>query len=286
MSAFENFVHFLQGTMETPTNFGVFHICCWIAVIAASVLLVLFFRNSDDRFIRKMLLGIWIVLVVLEIYKQLVFSMTVTDGVATWKYQWYAFPFQFCATPIYVLPFIVFLKDGKLRDTFIVFFACFTFFAGFVVMIYPNDVFTPMIGINVHTMIHHGAQVAVGIMLAARYRDKLVLRNLLGSFAIFAAFCAVATVLNEVVYAALQANGMDDSFNMFYFSRHYDCHLPILSDVCRALKGVNELFCDIVFPIIYIVGFCGVSALFFGIEKGIAVLAHRFAHAKAEETEE
>ena len=286
MSVFENFVQFLQGTMETPPSFGIFHICCVVAVIAAAVLLSYFFRNSDDKLIRRILLGVWITLTVLEIYKQLVFSMSVTDGVAAWHYQWYSFPFQLCSTPLYVLPFIVFLKDSKIRDAFIIFFAGFAFFGGLVVMIYPNDVFTPMIGINIQTMVHHGAQVAIGIMLAVRYREKLVLRNLLGSFVIFLGFCAIATVLNEVVYAALQASGSGEVFNMFYFSRHFDCHLPILADVCKALKGVSELFCDIVFPVIYVVGFCGVSALFFGIEKGITVLVRRLAPAKAKETEE
>ena len=118
MNAFEKILHFLQGSMKIPTNFGIFHICCWIAVILATVALVYFFRKAEDKSIRRFVLIVWVVLVVLELYKQLALSMTVVDGVATWKYCWYAFPFQFCSTPLYVMPFIAFLKDGKLRDTF------------------------------------------------------------------------------------------------------------------------------------------------------------------------
>ena len=268
--------------MDIPQSFGVFHTCCLIAVILATVLLVYFFKDAEDKTIRRIVLGVWILLVVFEIYKQLAFAMTVENGVADWRYKWYVFPFQFCDTPLYIMPFIAFLKDSKIRDAFIVFFACFTFFAGIVVMIYPNDVFSSTIGFNIQTMVHHGAQVAIGIMLAARYRSKLVLRNLLWSFVIFVGFCVVAITLNEIIYAVISANAIDDTFNMFYFSRHYGCHLPILADVYNAFLGVSKIFCDVFFPVVYIVGFSAVSALFFGIEKGVVTLARRISSKNEE----
>lgn len=266
MSFFEKFLHLLQVTMEKPTNYGLFHLCFLALIAIVTALLIVFFKNGKEKNVRRLLFGVWITLVCLEIYKQLVFSMNVENGVATWSYQWYAFPFQFCSTPLYALPFIVFLKDGWLRRSFIAFFTGFSLFAGIAVMLYPNDVFIDMVGINFQTMIHHGSQVAVGMFLVAYNRKNLKLKYFLGSLAIFACFAAVAMLLNEGVHSMIVKNVIENAeFNMFYISPHYRCSLPILSMIYD--KAPYALFL-----ITYLAGFSGISALFFGIEKGIVAL--------------
>lgn len=266
MSFFERMLHFLQAEMETPTNFSLFHVCFLLLTLGAAVLLVLRYRNASQRTVRTICLVVWVTIVSLEIYKQLVFSMTVTDGVAGWDYQWYAFPFQFCSSPLYALPFVIFLKDGLLRRFFITFLSTFSLFAGLAVMLYPNDVFIPMIGINIQTMIHHGSQVALGVFLAAHTRKETRPIHLLGAVAVFAAFSAIAMGLNEAVYAYITSRGMDDSFNMFYISPHYSCTLPVLS-------GIYDKVPYPLFLLIYLLGFGVIAALFFGIEKGVTALA-------------
>ena len=255
--------------MERPADFGWFHLLFWALTLAFAVILVWRYRDASDRRMRTILFVVWIVLLVLEIYKQLSFSMDVEYGVANWSFKWYTFPFQFCSTPLYVLPLIVFLKDGAVRRCIITFFSTFVFFAGLVVMIYPNDVFTSVIGINIQTMIHHGAQVALGIYLAAYNRRHMTIRRYFGSLLVFCAFAVVAMVLNECFYSMLMAQGnMTDAFNMFYISPHYDCTLPILSIVYKAAPYP-------VFLIVYLLGFALVSAIFFFAEKGIIALASR-----------
>jgi hypothetical protein len=266
MSAFEEFLHLLQKTMERPENFGLFHICFLILTAVFAVLLICFFRNGSEKTVRRLLLGVWLTIVCLEIYKQLVFSMQVENGVATWNYQWYAFPFQFCSTPLYALPFIIFLKDGWLRRSFMIFFTGFSMFAGIAVMMYPNDVFVPMIGINIQTMIHHGSQVAIGAFLVAYGRKHFKLKYLAGSLLIFACFAAVAMLLNEGVHDMIVNRGLDDEFNMFYISPHYPCTLPVLSIVYDKMPYA-------VFLPVYLLGFSFISAVFFCIEKGIVSLS-------------
>ena len=267
MNAFEKILNMLEASMEVPTNYGAFHIVFLVLTVAASALLIWRFRNSSDKAVRRMLLVVWLVMVALEIYKQLVFSLTVTDGVASWGYQWYAFPFQFCSTPLYALPFIVFLKDGALRRSFIVFFAGFSFFAGLAVMLYPNDVYIDTIGINIQTMIHHGSQVAIGAFLVAYNRRHMNKRYFAGSLGVFCSFAAVAMLLNVIVHAMFVNRGiMDQTFNMFYISPYYDCILPVLSSVYKSVPYP-------VFLMVYLLGFAAVSARVFGIEKGILMLA-------------
>ena len=112
MNLFERFIHFFEGEMETPTNYGWFHLMFIGIVILFTVFLCLKFKDCDDKIFRRITLICWITIVALEILKQLVFSFEFDGTNAVWDYQWYAFPYQFCSTPLYVLPFIAFLRDA------------------------------------------------------------------------------------------------------------------------------------------------------------------------------
>ena len=271
MSVLVSILTFLDGRMETPTNYGIWHICFLLLTIGATVLMTVLFRNASDRTMRRVLTVMWVIFLALEVYKHIVFSFSVEDGRIVFDYPWYIFPFQFCSTPFYALPFLIFLKDGPVRNFFAMFTTGFVLFAGLAVMLYPNDVFTTRTGVNIQTMVHHGMQVVMGVMLVAYNRRRMTLRNLGGGIAVFALFAATAMTLNELAYIFFTANGLDDTFNMFFISRHFPCTLPILSTV-------YELVPYPVFLLIYLLGFALVSALLFGIEKGILALVMRKKH--------
>ncbi len=275
MNFFETILYFLQAEMERPTPYGIFHVCCLLLTVGATVFLVLRCRNVSDRTVRRICLGVWIAMVALEVYKQLVYSMDVTDGVATWDYQWYAFPFQFCSTPLYAFPFIIWLKDGRLRNAFIGFFATFSLFGGLAVMIYPGDVFIRMTGINIQTMVHHGSQVVMGIFLFAYYRNRMPFRRLAGSVAVFAGFAATAMLLNEVMFAYFTRIAMiDETFNMFFISPHFPCTLPVLSGIYGKIPYPA-------FLLLYLIGFALVAAIMLGAEIGITALIRKRAKKQA-----
>ncbi|MBQ4065400.1 MAG: YwaF family protein [Clostridia bacterium] len=259
--------------MTTPGNYGWLHLLFLALTAATAVFLILRYRDANGKTVRRILGVAWIVMVVLEIYKQLVFSMGVTEGVAHWDYQWYAFPFQFCSTPLYALPFLVFLKDGKVRDAFMTFFTGFSLFAGIAVMLYPGDVFIDMIGINIQTMVHHGMQVALGLFLVAYNRRRLCKKSFLGSLAVFYGFVLLAMGMNEVLHRYLAGKASEETFNMFYISPHHPCTLPILSDVYAKVPYP-------VFLVIYLAGFALLSFGIYGAEKGIlALVSRKKAHA-------
>ncbi|MBR2024679.1 MAG: YwaF family protein, partial [Clostridia bacterium] len=172
MNLFHRILNLLEATMETPTNFGWFHLMFVVIVILTTIFLCVKFRDCDDKIFRRIALISWIVIVALEIYKQIIFSYNYDNGVVTWDYQWYAFPYQFCSTPLFTLPFVIFLKDGKIRDAFILYMSTFSLFAGLAVFAYPNDVFIDTIGINIQTMVHHGLQIVFGIYFAVYSRKK------------------------------------------------------------------------------------------------------------------
>lgn len=106
----------LQGEMTTPTNYSWFHIMFLVITVGVTVLLCLFFKDSDEKTFRRIILIAWIIIVVFEIYKEVIFSFNYNSE-NHWKYQWYSFPFQMCSTPFYILPFIAFLPRGKFQKS-------------------------------------------------------------------------------------------------------------------------------------------------------------------------
>ena len=263
---------FLTGTMSRPTNYGWFHLMFVAITVVASVLMCVFLRNAKERTVRIICFGMWLLIAVLEVYKQIVFTYNLEGGQFVADYQWYAFPFQLCSTPLYVLPFVAFLPDGKLRDAVTAYMIAFSIFGGICVYIFPNDVFVETVGINIQTMIHHGIQIVSGVFLAARYRDRLNIKYYLKGAAVFGVMLTVALILNLTVPKALAAAGLTDEFSMFYVSPYYPCHLPVLS-----------IFYPIVpfpvFLIIYAVGFVVAAAVIFYIAKGVTLLCRAIGKA-------
>ena len=272
MKFFENLLAVLEAEMTEPTNYGWFHLMFVAIVIAATVFLCWKFRDCSDRTFRGISLGLWLLIVVLEIYKQFVYTLEFTDGAFVWDYQWYAFPYQLCSTPLYALPFVAFLPNGKIHDAFIFYMSFFSLFGGIAVFFYPNDVFISTIGINVQTMIHHGLQIVLGIFFTVHERKKLSIFAYLRSAVVFAGFLAIAIIANIVVYHIFAANGIDETFNMFYISPYFECTLPVLSSIYP-----NVPF--IVFILIYSLGFLLVAFLLYLIQYGICALARRSRRA-------
>lgn len=268
--------NFLEINVSKPGPYGWFHILCMVLIVAATVVLCVKCKDCDDKTFRLIALITWATMFLLEIYKQIVFTYDYTDSGITADYQWYAFPFQLCASPLYVLPFVALMKDGKVRDYFVSFISTFAMFGGLVVFFYPYDVFINVLGINVQTMIHHGGQIIIGIFFAVHERKKLNFTYFLKSIAVFVALVLIAFVLNELVYIAFQNRGMDETFNMFYISRHFPNHLPLLSTIYASVSYV-------VFLVVYVFGFtvlaCAVFYAIIGCIKLVNYLKERHKNA-------
>ena len=271
MTAFESFIYrVLQARMERPALYGTWHIVSIILTIALTVCLVKFFRNAKDSTMRTFLFIGWLLMVILEVCKQLEGAMTYDEYTATvtWSYLWRWFPFQFCSTPLYTFPLVFLLKDCKFRRAVMAYISTFSLFAGLIVMILPTSVFTSLISINIQTMVHHGFQVVFGVYMAAYNRSRLSKRFFAWAMIVFGAFAFVALMMNIVAYYKLIIPGITDDFNMFYISPYLNNDLPVLS-------AVYPLVPYPVYLIIYIIGFTLAAALVYAVEKGIVALTLR-----------
>lgn len=264
MNFFERILYFLKGTMPTPTNFGWFHIMFIAIVIGATVAICVLFKNAKDKTFRRIVLICWVVILVLEIYKQIIFSVNFgVEGGATWNYQLYAFPYQLCSTPLYLLPFVAFLKDGKVRDGIMSFVSTFSLLGGLAVMVFPNDVFVEFIGINFQTMIHHGLQVVLGIFFMVYNRHKLNIKYFLKSIPVFFTLFVVAFALDLIV-----PKFTTETFNMWYISPYFLCTLPLVSIFYANLPYVLFLIC-------YVICFILIALLLHYIQFGIIKLVQK-----------
>lgn len=252
MNLFESVLYHLSGRMEIPAGYGVFHLICFALVILITVFLCLKFGKASQKTEKILLLSAWGVLVILEIYKQLLYSINFTDPV-TWDYQWYSFPFQFCSSPLYLFPLAALIKNERARDAVRMFLATFSLFAGLAVMFYTNDVFSTYIGINLQTMIHHGAMVIFGVYLGGRLlrEGKMTLPYFLRGCLVFVIMLLIALILN--LCAPLFT---DELFNMFYIGPNFPCTLVILDRIYLNVPYI-------LFFIIYTLGFSFAALLIF-----------------------
>lgn len=241
-----------------PTPFGPYHIFCIVLVCLMSVYAIRRGKHHDERKIRKVLLYTAIMVLSLETYKQI--NYTFGDGTSAPQYLWYAFPFQFCSTPMYVGLLAALLPKGKLHDAMCAYLSTYAVFAGFCVMMYPNDVFTYILGINIQTMVWHGSMVVIGLYLIGAGYVKLEGRTVLKAMPVFATCVAIAAVMNEVAHRA----GIGD-FNMFFISPYQASTLPVYSLIHDAVP----------FPVnlaIYVLGFSVAAYLVICICRSVRYL--------------
>jgi hypothetical protein len=263
MNIFEKAIYALQFEMTEPVSFGWFHLL-WIAiVIGVTVFMCVKFKNCSDKVFRRTALIVWIVILSLEIYKQISYSFSYENGVGEWDYSWYAFPYQLCSTPLYLLPFVAFMKDGKVRDSIIAFLITFSFFGGLATFVIPTDVFITKTLINIQTMVHHGSQIFIGIFFYVALRKKINLKYVLKGFFTFAVMMVIALLLNIVFYHAF-IKELGDTFNMFYIGPYFPCTLPLL-------EIIYPLMPKVLFIVLYFICFCIVALIMyymmFGIDK-------------------
>ena len=248
----DKFIEIIMTEMTKPTNYGWFHIMFIFITITTTISMIKFFGKVNDKKFRIIVFIFWIVLVLFEIYKEFVLGYNINTK--EYNYPWYAFPFQFCSTPLYILPFIFLLKEGKVRDSMICFMSTFSLFAGICVYFYPNTVWTKTIGVNIQTMVHHGTQVVLGLYFAYYQKAKYSVKYYLKGILPYLGLLSFALVMNEIFFSTIP----EKNVNLFFISRHYESLLPVLHEI-------KEMTPYPVFFILYVLGFCACAFIIYSL---------------------
>ncbi len=263
ISPFERFLSFLDGQMTEPTIYGWFHWLWILLIITACVVVCYTCKNLSKKQVKKVLGFTAGLMLFLELYKQFNFSYDVSSD--TWSYPWSVFPFQFCSTPMYIMLIAAFCKREKFERALFGFLATYSVFAGVLVLVYPGGVFTETIGINIQTMIHHGAMIVIGALLYATKSVEMKRNTALHGAPVFAVLLFLALVMNAT-FASVKGSNTD--FNMFYLSPVGDTPIDFL----------DTLFSVIPYPIIlagYAGGFMAMSLVVTVCASGIYKLTTR-----------
>lgn len=242
----------LDAKMPEPQMFGWFHLLFIGLIAVATVILCKSFKNPSEQTVRKIVFYISLLSIVLEIYKQFNYTFSYNDGVVTADYQWYAFPFQFCSTPMIVGFISYFIKNKKVYNAILAYLATFAMFAGLCVLAYPPQVFIETIGINIQTMICHGTMIMLGIYLFYCGAVKAKIKTILPATTVFSVLIFIAIILNEIAYFSGLLER--ENFNMFYISPHCEPSLPVYSLVQQVVPYPLSL-------VIYIAGFSAAALI-------------------------
>ncbi len=267
MQIWTRILQILDTQMTTPGLYGWFHLL-WLGItVAASLTLGL--RGHERSFdnVRKIVLTLSVITIALEVYKQI--NYTFGDGSSAPAYQWYAFPWQFCSTPMYIGLLAGLTKKGKLHDALCAYLATFSMFAGIAVMLYPGDVFIGTVGINIQTMVCHGGMVVLGTLLLASGHVKLEWKTLAKALPVFLVMVFSAAVMNEIAHRTGLLE--EHTFNMFFISPYCEPSLPVYSLVQGILPFPLSL-------VVYVLGFGAAAGVVLAVAMGIQKMAAHKRH--------
>ena len=248
--------------MTTPTPYGWYHLLSILLTILAAIFLCKSNRFKGKETIQKTVFIVSIITILFEVYKQFNFSFSLNNGDVVFDYQWYAFPFQFCSTPMYVGALTGLFKNGKIHDMLYAYLATYAVFAGICVMVYPVTVFVPTIGINIQTMFNHGSMIVLGAYLLWTGYVNSGWKTVIKALPVFVVAIMLAIVMNEAAFRSGLLN--TNEFNMFFISPYCPPSLPVYSLVQEVLPFP---LCLLVYVAVFTLAGGLISWIFGGLKR-------------------
>ena len=270
MAFFENVLRIMDVQMETPEPYDWFHLL-WLGItVLATVLLCLWHKKSgNEHRVRVIVFVTAVIVALMEVYKMVNYSFSYENGIV-YDFQWYAFPWQFCSTPMYVGLLTGIFRKGRIHESLQAYLATYSIFAGICVMLYPVTVFIGTVGINIQTMFCHGSMITIGAFLLYSGYVKFEHKTIMKAIPVFVVAVVMAIAMNEIAYISGLLE--TETFNMFFISPHCEPSLPVYSIVQELVPYPWCL-------IIYILAFSVAAYLMLLIAMGIRSLFQKKAKA-------
>ena len=262
MNSWEQIIYFLQGEMVRPEIYGWFHLLWIISSIIVLILLLCFGKNKEKKL--KIILFVYgFGALILEILKQIIWSFDydMVNNIVSWDYNWYAFPFQLCTTPIFASIICLFVKKGKAREMILSYMAYITILGSLATYLYPESCFVKTILVNIHTMYLHCGSLVVSLYLLLSGEVEVKFKNVVNGYIIFLFFAFLAEIMNIVMYQSGILGS--ESFNMFYISPYFISSLPLFDIIQK-----NTPF--IIFLLIYLLSILLGALVIYGVSKFIS----------------
>lgn len=204
------FCNLLNAKMTEPKAFGLFHLIVVLIILSFVILFTVLMLKSKNKnkWTYYILLISWIILVIIEVFKQLYGGINL-DGKGGWYWKYEAphlFPFVLCSMPLYFIPLYLFIPKQKFRTIILDFITVYCLYGGgFVLLVYPGDVFTTSTLLNYHTSIFHGIMLFLGLLFLFTGVTKFSGKTVLNAFIIFVILWAIAGLGNEILWQVKEA---------------------------------------------------------------------------------
>ena len=228
----------LKATMDTPKPFGAVHLIALGAAALLIAVLCLLFRNADNKVYRRVLLVIWGVMIVMDVLRMLHMSYAITEeGDIVWGFSWSILPLQLCDAPLYLLPAIALLKEGKIRDALSAFMYSYVLLGGLVTYIGVNSIVNASVFLTVQTLLHHGLQIVSCTFIAVHERGRMRLKLFLWGAMVFILSVIAVTIYNVTAHALHPEQGV----NMYFISPYQKKVSPIFNDAWMQITGIWQI---------------------------------------------
>ena len=269
-----DFLHFIRATMVEPEAFGTVHLIAIAAVVLLVTLLCIFFRDSNPKIYARILLIIWAVMLVMDILRQVFLAYSFDEeGNIVWKYAWGAAPLQLCDAPLYLLPAIALLKEGKLKDALSAFMYSYVLLGGLVTLIAISSIASTYVFLTFQTLLHHGLQIVACIFIAVHERKRVSPRKFLSGALVFLCAVVAVTAFNLVMHELHP----EQAVNMYFISPYQKKVSPVFNDAWMKITGIWQI-------LFYVGGVSAFAFILFMILYGIFRLSKRLGERKSPNT--
>ena len=232
--------------MKAHAPFGLFHICASLTCVLVPMMLchILPIRRSNAK---RILFCSGILLVILEVYKQL-FLYVVVNGM---QYDFWYFPFQLCSMAMY-LCILLPLLPARMRTVAYTFLFSFSLPGALLALLFPDDMLRGYVSLTAHGFLWHAILVWIALVvrragIADRSGTGFVRAMLLYLF-----LCLLAVLLNiglrkYAVYGAYPS--------MFYLSPYEKTGQFFFRVIAERFGIPAELILYIILYILFCLGF-------------------------------
>lgn len=207
IEAVSQWFHATAWTCPVAPAYGALHLAVMAIGFPTCFLLARRLRKLSDRGNRILLVGIGLLLMLTEVYKQLFYQFVIGDG----GYNWGIFPFHLCSIPMYLCVIAPLLKPGPVQQGMYGFMMLYNLLGGAIAFVEPSGLLHGYVTLTIHALLWHMLLVFIGLYLVFSGRagsEKLNYRT--ASFT-FLALCGIAFCIN-VIFRRV-SNG---AINMFF----------------------------------------------------------------------
>ena len=225
MKLLERLINISNIEVEEPTAFGGFHLFCVLVVISLGTFLALRMRDSSDLTFRRIIGGMFLLMLAFEVTKQTLFCMSVSEGGVRYEYDWDAFPFQLCSVPMYLSLWCAVCRNQKVNSWLYECMFAVNMFGGLMAFIEPSGIQHGYVTLTAHAYLWHMLLIFLGLYLYCSKRACIDRSGYKKAAVSYLVSCAAAQGLN-LLFAG--------KINCFYISPYVISPLAVFKNIYAA----------------------------------------------------